>query len=195
MNSHLGFRMALPFALFLGVAEVVRNWGDWGFWPFWVVDYIAVALLVWGWRPAGSRPASSVAVLAGAWGFTCAIVLLRTPGKPGESRPWATRAAIFDADHRDPFRYHCSWIREQSEGGEASRASLSGMRRRLTELDYAPSNKRLEPSARRLHNAPRLNRMSLDRWIEADPDATIRREHTPSRAALWRGAVGWATAP
>jgi hypothetical protein len=73
MTSHLGFRMALPFALFLGVAEVVRNWGDWGFWPFWVVDYIAVALLVWGWRAAGSRPASSVGVLAGAWGFTCAM--------------------------------------------------------------------------------------------------------------------------
>ena len=65
--------MALPFALFLGVAEVVRNWGDWGFWPFWVVDYIAVALLIWGWRAAGSRPASNVGVLAGAWGFTCAM--------------------------------------------------------------------------------------------------------------------------
>jgi hypothetical protein len=31
MSRNLGLRMALPFALFLGVAEVVRNWGDWGF--------------------------------------------------------------------------------------------------------------------------------------------------------------------
>jgi hypothetical protein len=65
--------MALPFALFLGVAEVVRNWGDWGFWPFWVVDYIAVALLIWGWRARRSRHARSASLLAGAWGFTCAM--------------------------------------------------------------------------------------------------------------------------
>ena len=73
MSRDLGFRMALPFALFLGVAEVVRNWGDWGFWPFWVVDYIAVALLIWAWRAGRSRHVSGVSLLAGAWGFTCAM--------------------------------------------------------------------------------------------------------------------------
>lgn len=42
MTGHLDLWLALPFALFLGIAEVVRNWGDWGFWPFWVVDYVTV---------------------------------------------------------------------------------------------------------------------------------------------------------
>jgi hypothetical protein len=65
--------MALPFALFLGVAEVVRNWGNWGFWPFWVVDYLACALLLWGWHATRSRQPRGVPVLAGAWGFTCAM--------------------------------------------------------------------------------------------------------------------------
>ena len=69
MSGHLGFRMALPFALFLAVAEVVRNWGDWGFWPFWVVDYISVALLLWGWLAARSGQPSRASLLAGAWGF------------------------------------------------------------------------------------------------------------------------------
>jgi hypothetical protein len=73
MSGHLGFRMALPFALFLAVAEVVGNWGAWGFWPFWVVDYIAVALLLWGWHAARSGQPSGVSLLAGAWGFTCAM--------------------------------------------------------------------------------------------------------------------------
>ncbi len=73
MIRGLALRMALPFALFLGIAEVVRNWGDWGFWPFWVVDYIAVALLIWAWWAAGSRQAGGTPLLAGAWGFTCAM--------------------------------------------------------------------------------------------------------------------------
>ncbi len=73
MICRLGFRIALPFALFLGIAEVVRNWGDWGFWPFWVVDYIAVALLIWAWWAVRSRKAGGTSALAGAWGFTCAM--------------------------------------------------------------------------------------------------------------------------
>ena len=38
--TNIGYRMALPFAVFLGVAEVVVNWGHWGFWPYWVVDLV-----------------------------------------------------------------------------------------------------------------------------------------------------------
>ena len=67
-------RLALGFAIFLAAAEIRRNWGDWGYWPFWVVDYIAVALLLVGWRKALSRPAPRGAgILCGAWGFTCAM--------------------------------------------------------------------------------------------------------------------------
>jgi hypothetical protein len=73
MNPSLGARLALPFAMFLGGAEIVRNWGDWGFWPFWVVDYIAVALLLWGWWSAKRRQVGAYAALAGGWGFTCAM--------------------------------------------------------------------------------------------------------------------------
>ena len=73
MKPAVGARLALPFAMFLGVAEIVRNWGDWGFWPFWVVDYIAVALLVWGWWSARRRQLGAYAALSGAWGFTCAM--------------------------------------------------------------------------------------------------------------------------
>jgi len=69
----LGVRLALPFALFVGVAEVVRNWGDWGFWPFWLVDYIAATLLIWGWHTARRRKPGAASLLAGAWGFTCAM--------------------------------------------------------------------------------------------------------------------------
>jgi len=73
MKPAVGARLALPFAVFLGVAEIVRNWGDWGFWPFWVVDYIAVALLLWGWWSARQRQLGAYAALSGAWGFTCAM--------------------------------------------------------------------------------------------------------------------------
>jgi hypothetical protein len=67
-------RLALGFAIFLAVAEIRRNWGDWGYWPFWVVDYIAVALLLAGWRKALSRPSPrGPGILCGAWGFTCAM--------------------------------------------------------------------------------------------------------------------------
>jgi hypothetical protein len=67
-------RLAIAFGAFLAVAEVVRNWGDWQPWPWWVVDYIAVALLLFGGRAAlPSRPHPTPAPLCGAWGFTCAM--------------------------------------------------------------------------------------------------------------------------
>lgn len=73
MKSSFGARLALPFAACLGIAEIVRNWGDWGFWPFWVVDYIAVALLLWGWWSVRRSQVGASAALAGGWGFTCAM--------------------------------------------------------------------------------------------------------------------------
>ncbi len=67
-------RLALGFAIFLALAEIRRNWGDWGYAPFWIVDYIAVVLLLAGWRTALSRPTPhGVGILCGAWGFTCAM--------------------------------------------------------------------------------------------------------------------------
>ncbi len=66
-------RLALGFALFLAVAEVVRNWGDWGFWPFWLVDYIAVALLLVGATRSLRGREGAERWLAGGWGFTCAM--------------------------------------------------------------------------------------------------------------------------
>jgi uncharacterized protein (TIGR02246 family) len=71
--GRIAFHLALPFAVFLGIAEVVRNWGDWGFWPFWVVDYLAVGLLLFGWRAFRRERAGAPVWLAGAWGFTCAM--------------------------------------------------------------------------------------------------------------------------
>jgi hypothetical protein len=73
MKRPVAARLALPFAVFLGVAEIVRNWGDWGFWPFWLVDYLAVALLLWGWWSARREQVGGHAALAGGWGFTCAM--------------------------------------------------------------------------------------------------------------------------
>ena len=67
-------KLAVGFAVFLGVAEVVRNWGDWGFWPFWVVDYLAVGLLLAGAHGTlRSARAAQSPLLPGAWGFTCAM--------------------------------------------------------------------------------------------------------------------------
>jgi hypothetical protein len=95
MAARLSVALALPFAVFLGIAEIVRNWGDWGLWPFWVVDYLAVALLVWGWRDATRARPGGRAVLAGAWGFTCAMFYVSffshlywagPPGGPVDSR-------------------------------------------------------------------------------------------------------------
>jgi hypothetical protein len=64
--------LALAFAFFLAIAEIVRNRGDWGFWPFWVVDYLAVSLLAAGaWRTLRGGAASLW--LSGGWGFTCAM--------------------------------------------------------------------------------------------------------------------------
>jgi hypothetical protein len=71
--GRMAFHLALPFAVFLGMAEVVRNWGDWGFWPFWVVDYLAVALLLVAWRGVRLGNVGASAWIAGAWGFTCAM--------------------------------------------------------------------------------------------------------------------------
>lgn len=73
MKATIGARLALPFAVFLGGAEVVRNWGDWAFWPFWLVDYLAVGLLLWGWWATRRGQRNAHAGLAGAWGFTCAM--------------------------------------------------------------------------------------------------------------------------
>jgi hypothetical protein len=66
--------LALGFGTFLSVAEVFRNSGEVQWWPFWVVDYIAVALLLWGaaavlWRPS----ARGLPILTAGWGFTCAM--------------------------------------------------------------------------------------------------------------------------
>ena len=71
--GRIAVHLALPFAVFLAAAEVVRNWGDWGFWPFWVVDYLAVGLLLVAWRGSRRERAGASAWLAGAWGFTCAM--------------------------------------------------------------------------------------------------------------------------
>jgi hypothetical protein len=66
-------RLAIGFGVFLAIAEVVRNWGDWGYWPFWLVDYIAAALLIAGGWAVTRRRAGAAPLLAGAWGFTCAM--------------------------------------------------------------------------------------------------------------------------
>ncbi len=121
MIRRLGFRIALPFALFLGIAEVVRNWGDWGFWPFWVVDYIAVALLIWAWWAVRSRKAGGTSLLAGAWGFTCAMFYmgffahLESLGVP-ERGPIEQRPLTLI--NGNPFGGHGCRIREQSGRGE-----------------------------------------------------------------------------
>ena len=70
----LSARLAIAFGVFLAIAEVGRNWGDWQPWPWWVVDYIAVALLLYGGRAAlPGRPQRNVTPLGGGWGFTCAM--------------------------------------------------------------------------------------------------------------------------
>ena len=66
--------LALAFGTFLAVAEAVRNAGEIQWWPFWVVDYLAVALLMWGavtilWRPSER----GLAILTAGWGFTSAM--------------------------------------------------------------------------------------------------------------------------
>lgn len=63
--------LAIVFGLALAGLEVVRNWGDWEWWPFWVVDYVAATLLVIGGVLAVRR--GPIHVLAGGWGFACAM--------------------------------------------------------------------------------------------------------------------------
>jgi hypothetical protein len=75
----------MPFAIFLAIAEVVRNWGGWGFWPFWEVDYIAVALLLIAWYTSTRGRARAPVVLAGAWGFTCAMFYMSFFLHPAET--------------------------------------------------------------------------------------------------------------
>ena len=72
-SSALAARLAMPFAIFLAIAEVIRNWGAWGFWPLWVVDYIAVGLLLTAWQAWRRGRDNAPVLLAGAWGFTCAM--------------------------------------------------------------------------------------------------------------------------
>jgi hypothetical protein len=67
-------RLAIGFAIFLALAEIRRNWGDWGYAPFWIVDYIAVALLLYGGvRTLRSGARAGLPALAGGWGFACAM--------------------------------------------------------------------------------------------------------------------------
>ncbi len=63
--------LALAFGLVLGVGELMRNWYYWPWWPFWVVDYIAVALLIFG----GQRTLNTGTMrwLTAGWGFTAAM--------------------------------------------------------------------------------------------------------------------------
>lgn len=60
--------LAIAFGVFLAIAEAARNWGDWQWWPYWLVDYIAVALLIFGAQRA--LKTGTVRWLAGAWGWT-----------------------------------------------------------------------------------------------------------------------------
>jgi hypothetical protein len=63
--------LAIGFALFLAVAEAVRNRNGWQWWPFWTVDYLAAALLLagaLGWRRPTPNP-----LLTGGWGFAAAM--------------------------------------------------------------------------------------------------------------------------
>lgn len=64
----MGFsrKLALAFGVFLAVIEVLYNWENPSWWPFILVDYIAVALLVYG-------ALKSNVVLVAGWGFTCAM--------------------------------------------------------------------------------------------------------------------------
>ncbi len=67
-------RLALGFAVFLALAEIRRNWGDWGYAPFWIVDYIAVALLLYGGlRTLRRGVEAGLPALTGGWGFACAM--------------------------------------------------------------------------------------------------------------------------
>ena len=59
-------RLAIGFGLALAVIEVFYNWGNPSWWPFILVDYIAVALLLYG-------ALKSPRILAAGWGFTCAM--------------------------------------------------------------------------------------------------------------------------
>lgn len=86
--------LALFFGVFLGIAEIVRNWGGWQPWPFWVVDFIAAGALIWG----GVRTLNqgSSRLLSAAWGVTVGIfwmsyfthvqVLVEGTQAPGEGR-------------------------------------------------------------------------------------------------------------
>ena len=74
-------RLAIGFAVFLALAEVRRNWGDWGYAPFWIVDFIAVALLLYGGVRTLRRGArAGLPALAGGWGFACAMYYAVTIG-------------------------------------------------------------------------------------------------------------------
>jgi len=78
--------LALGFGTFLAVAEAFRNAGEVQWWPFWVVDYIAVALLLWGavavlWRPEANR---GLAILTAGWGFACAMFYMSFFGHVAE---------------------------------------------------------------------------------------------------------------
>ena len=66
--------LAIGFAIFLGVGEVVRNSGKMEYWPFWVVDYIAVLMLLTGGiMVVRGANAFNRSLLGAAWGFTCAM--------------------------------------------------------------------------------------------------------------------------
>lgn len=78
--------LALGFGTFLAVAEAFRNSGEVQWWPFWVVDYIAVALLIWGaaavlWRPGANR---GLPILTAGWGFASAMFFMSFFGHVAE---------------------------------------------------------------------------------------------------------------
>lgn len=64
--GNLSRRLAIGFGIALAVIEIFYNWGNPSWWPLILVDYIAVALLLYG-------AFRSPPILAAGWGFACAM--------------------------------------------------------------------------------------------------------------------------
>lgn len=78
--------LALVVAIVLPCIETWRRWNMLGDWPVWLDDYMAAALLFYGWYAGRHEPGESRPYLMAAWGYTFGMAYLSFVGQLESTR-------------------------------------------------------------------------------------------------------------
>lgn len=76
MRLRVSRSTALAVGIVLPCIETWRRWHTLTDWPSWLDDYIAAALLLYGWYAGRRQPSQSRPYLMAAWGYTTGIAYM-----------------------------------------------------------------------------------------------------------------------